>query len=106
MPEIKLFGKTIPLQVDQQQEDVCCADSKYESSSGTPVAPHQSEEHGYTTTTAAASLHGKDSPRTEGEEQEGSHRRIFTQTSFEAELVLMNYRTPGSISVVDHYCPL
>ncbi|KAJ6772397.1 DOF-TYPE ZINC FINGER DNA-BINDING FAMILY PROTEIN [Salix koriyanagi] len=74
MPEIKLFGKTIPLQVDQQQEDVCCADSKYESSSGTPVAPHQSEEHGYTTTTAAASLHGKDSPRTEREEQEGSHR--------------------------------
>lgn len=74
MPEIKLFGKTIPLQVDQQQEDVCCADSKYESSSGTPVAPHQSEEHGYTTTTAAASLHGKDSPRTEREEQEGSHK--------------------------------
>ena len=73
MPEIKLFGKTIPLQVNQQEKE-SCADNKHESSSGTPAAPCQSEEHCYTAAAAATSLHEKDTSRTESEEQEGSHR--------------------------------
>ncbi|KAJ6982680.1 cyclic dof factor 1-like [Populus alba x Populus x berolinensis] len=63
---IKLFGKTIPLQVNQLEEDVSCANNKHESSTGTPVAPPESEEYCYTATTC---LHEKDK-----EDQEGNHR--------------------------------
>ncbi|CAK7326101.1 unnamed protein product, partial [Dovyalis caffra] len=67
---IKLFGTTIPLQVNQQQEDVSCANNKYESSSGTPVAPPESDGSCDNTST---SLHENDKSRKEQEEQEGNN---------------------------------
>jgi hypothetical protein len=68
---IKLFGKTIPLQVNQQ-EDVSCAANKYESSSGTPP---ESEDCYDNTATATSSQENHNSHKERGE-QEGNNNRV------------------------------
>ncbi|KAG6763920.1 hypothetical protein POTOM_031368 [Populus tomentosa] len=67
---IKLFGKTIPLQVNQQ-EDVSCAVNKYESSSGTPPE----SEDCYDNTATATSSHENHNSHKERGEQEGNNNR-------------------------------
>lgn len=68
---IKLFGKTIPLQVNQQ-EDVSCAVNKYESSSGTPPE----SEDCYDNTATATSSHENHNSHKERGEQEGNNNRV------------------------------
>ncbi|KAJ6317975.1 hypothetical protein OIU76_013512 [Salix suchowensis] len=66
---IKLFGKTIPLQLNQQEE-VSCAANKYESSSGTPPGSEDCCDN----TTTATSSHENHRSHKERREQEGNNR--------------------------------